>query len=197
MLWHWMAMDLKSSSRWPYNLLMSFDNPESLDLDGADKLFGIIAARYNRKLVDGLLDRTLKTLEEANVPQENIMIIRVPGSNEIPYLAGMQASSNAFDCIICLGVVIAGETNHHEVIAHCTAAAFQEIGLELEVPVINGIIVANSEEEAQARTIGSINRGKEFAQAALEMAAHKRVCEAVFENLMTDLDEDDDLFERN
>lgn len=180
---------------------MSFDNPESIDLDGADKTFGIAAARYNRELVDGMLERTVQTLQDANVPRDNITIIRVPGSNEIPYIAGMQASSDEFDCIICLGVVIAGETNHHEVIAHSTAAALQEIGLELEVPVINGIIVANTVEEAQERTIGTINRGKEFAEAALEMAAHKRVCEAVFENFMNELDEEDDdfddLFDRN
>jgi len=180
---------------------MSFDNPDSLDLKGADKTFSIVAARFNRELIDGLLERTIDTLLEANVTRDNIKVVRVPGSNEIPYMAGMLASSDEFDCVICLGVVVAGETRHHEVIATSTASALQVIGLELEIPIINGIIVANTLEDARARTVGAINRGREFAQAALEMAAHKRDFEAAFESLMEDLeDEDDDfddLFDRN
>lgn len=181
---------------------MSFDNPESLDINGSDKSFALVASRFNEELVDGLLERTVKALEAADVSRENISILRVPGANEIPFVVNMQAERDRFDCIICLGVVIAGATSHHEHIAHSTSNALQMIGIEQQVPVINGIITTNSLEEARERTIGKIDRGAEFAHAALEMAGHKILFEEEFEELMTEIDDDlddeqDDIFDRN
>jgi len=85
----------------------------------------------------------------------------------------MLAQTDEYDCVIALGVVLAGETNHHEHIAHATGIALQGIGIQSEVPVINGIIIANSREQAEARVFGEMDRGAEFAQAALEMAWHR------------------------
>jgi len=69
-----------------------------------------------------------------------------------------------------IGVVIAGDTNHHEIIGNSTASALLNISTSQKVPVINGILVVNNLAQAEARTGETINRGKEFAQAALEMA---------------------------
>ena len=74
--------------------------------------------------------------------------------------------------IIALGVVIAGETPHHMVIAHSTAQALQSISLKFGICVVNGIIVANTTEQAEARTVGKIQRGVEFAESAREMACN-------------------------
>jgi 6,7-dimethyl-8-ribityllumazine synthase len=70
--------------------------------------------------------------------------LRVPGLGELPYVANMTASSGEVDCVIALGVVIAGDTPHHEIIAQSTAHALQDIAIRSEVPVINGIIVTNN-----------------------------------------------------
>ena len=78
--------------------------------------------------------------------------------------------SGDFDAVIALGVVIAGETPHHMIIGNSTAFALQEVALDCQVPVINGIVVAETRKQAEERTIGSIKRGVEFAEAALEMA---------------------------
>jgi 6,7-dimethyl-8-ribityllumazine synthase len=78
------------------------------------------------------------------------------------------------DCVISLGVLIGGDTNHHEMVGQSVSQALQRVALSTHTPVINGVIVANTLKQAQARCLGSINRGAEFARAALEMAALSR-----------------------
>ncbi len=134
---------------------------------------GIVSAGYNRELVDNLLSSVLQTLEKHGVSRQNIDTYDVPGSNEIPYLLNMLAQTEEYDCLIALGIVIAGDTQHHEMIERTTAGAIQQIGLQSEIPVINGIITTNTQEQAEARAGAKINRGAEFAVAALCMAEHK------------------------
>jgi 6,7-dimethyl-8-ribityllumazine synthase len=86
------------------------------------------------------------------------------------------AANGKRDCVIGLGVLVAGNTNHHEMVGQSVSHALQQVALATHVPVINGVIVANNLKQAKDRCIGSINRGAEFAQAALEMAALKRTC---------------------
>jgi 6,7-dimethyl-8-ribityllumazine synthase len=136
--------------------------------------FGIVAARFNETLVDGLLARVVDTLRAAAVQGENIAVVRVPGSHEIPWAAQAFAAGGECDCVIALGVLIAGETNHHEMVGQSVSQAVQQIAMATGIPVINGVIVANSLVQARARCIGKINRGVEFAQAALEMATLRR-----------------------
>lgn len=152
---------------------MSTDAPEALSYGGKELHFGVVAARYNSRFVDALLANVVKTLGKAGVPTEGIEIVRVPGSLEVPYVVSMLAGTGQFDCIVALGVVIAGATSHHDIIASTTAEAFITTSRELETPIINGIVTVNSEEEAKERCTGKLNRGKEFGLAALEMAALK------------------------
>jgi 6,7-dimethyl-8-ribityllumazine synthase len=107
------------------------------------------------------------------VPAGSIVEVAVPGSGEIPYAAYMSAMTGDYDCVIALGVVIAGDTPHHEIIAHSTANALQDAAIRSEVPVINGIVVTNNREQAVARCQGTLDRGTEFAHAALAMARHR------------------------
>lgn len=141
-------------------------------IDGTDLYFGIVAARYNNALIETLVERVRKTLRESKVSEGSIKVLRVPGSGELPYVANMLAQTGEYDCIIALGVVIAGDTPHHEIIAHSTALALQGIAIQTEVPVINGIITVNNREQADERVTGKMDRGTEFAHAALEMAWH-------------------------
>ncbi len=152
---------------------MSAHPPKAPELTAEDLFFCIVAARYNPELLDELLRRTTATLREHGVPAENIEVVRVPGSHELPYAAHVSALSGQFDAIIALGLVIAGDTNHHDVIAHSTAHAFHDVSTRTEVPVINGVITVHNQAQAEARITGHHDRGREFAHAALEMAALK------------------------
>ncbi len=152
---------------------MSVERPEYYEIDGSEFNFAIVASRYNKTFVDTLCDRVVQTLTGVKVPEENIDVLRVPGAMELPYVAAMQAASGGFDCVIALGVVIAGDTQHHSVIEMTTAQSFQSIGIQYEIPVINGVLTVGSIEQAEERITGGMNRGEEFARAALEMAQHR------------------------
>ncbi len=152
---------------------MSESPPEPAKIDGADYYIGVVASRFNGELVDELLTRTLEELLKNGVRQRNIEVLRVPGANEIPYAAHMLASTGEFDCLIALGVVIAGATSHHDVIAYGTAYSLHSIGMQSETPVINGILTVENVEQGRERVNGPRERGTEFARAALQMAAHK------------------------
>lgn len=153
---------------------MSFSPPPPVSLDGSACRFGIVAARYNPEFVDALVTQVRAYLRQAQVREEAIELWRVPGSNEIPVaVAGMLARAD-FDAVVALGVIVRGDTIHYEVIATSSAQALQAAALAARVPVINGIVVAENEEQARDRCLGRVNRGAEFAWAALEMAALKR-----------------------
>lgn len=148
---------------------MSLDKPKPKKLDASDYTFAIVASRFNQKLVDAMLKDVRKTLMARGAKKSDIRELRVPGSAELPFAASRLALLG-YDAIICLGVVIAGETPHHMVIAHSTAGALQRIAAENGIPIINGIVVTNDKAQAEARTIGKIRRGVEFAESAIEMA---------------------------
>lgn len=153
---------------------MSLDAPESPKVDGAAYRFGIAAARFNTTLVDGLLTRVVESLRQAGAKETNISIVRVPGSHEVPWAAQALATGSQCDCVVGLGVLIAGDTSHHEMVGASVSEALQRVALKTGIPVINGVIVVNNAAQAEERCTGRINRGAEFAAAALEMAALKR-----------------------
>lgn len=155
---------------------MSLTPPSPVSLDVRDCRIGIVAARYNPELVDGLLARVRQALLETGLPADSLEIWRVPGSNEVPVAVQGMLFSGAYDAIIALGVLVRGDTIHYEVIANATAHALQEAALGAAVPVINGIVVAENEAQARERCLGRVNRGAEFAAAALEMAQLRRRC---------------------
>lgn len=149
---------------------MSKNKPTHRPEARTDMRFAIVASRYNSKHVDFLLSRVQKKLRENRIPANAISVTRVPGASEIPYVANMLALTGEYDCVIALGVIIAGDTPHHEIIAHSTAGAIQDIAIDTQVPVINGILVANNEAQADERVFGETDRGSEFALAALDIS---------------------------
>jgi len=153
---------------------MSLEAPTSAVVSGAAFSVGIVAARFNQELVDALLARVLAGLRAAGVKERKIEVVRVPGSHEVPWAAHALAKRRGRDVVIGLGVLIAGDTNHHEMVGDSVSHALQHVAITTGVPVINGVIVANTRAQAVARTAGKIDRGAEFAAAALEMAALKR-----------------------
>jgi 6,7-dimethyl-8-ribityllumazine synthase len=153
---------------------VSLGKPSAAAIDGSAYRVGIAAARYNERLVGTLLEQVLAGLKAAGVPDRRIATVRVPGSNELPAAVQLLAGRYRVDVLIALGVIIRGDTLHYELIAQATAHALQQVALSQKMGVINGIVVAENEAQAEARCLGEINRGAEFARAALEMAALRR-----------------------
>jgi 6,7-dimethyl-8-ribityllumazine synthase len=88
----------------------------------------------------------------------------------VPWAIGRLAARGRYDCLIALGVLIGGDTNHHEMVGNSVSHALQRVAVDRGVPVINGVIVTDNLAQAKARCTGRINRGAEFAHAALAMA---------------------------
>lgn len=153
---------------------MSLDAPKPLPISAAGFRVGIVAARFNAALVDALLARAHARLASAGVPAASVETVRVPGSHEVPWAAAELAATGRFDAIIALGILVAGDTNHHELVGDAVAHALMRAALDTRVPVINGVIVVNTAAQAEARAAGPLDRGTEFANAALEMAALRR-----------------------
>ncbi len=161
---------------------MSLDKGKMPDISASGFKFAIAASRFNGELVDALLNDALKTLGRLGAAESDIEVVRVPGAGELPFTCDMLARSGQFDAVIALGVVIAGQTPHHEIIAHSTANALHAAAARTATPAINGIVVTNNLSQAQARTVGEIARGAEFAEAAVEMAYRASALKAKISN---------------
>ena len=153
---------------------MSFDAPEEIAIDGAPFSIGIVAARFNAELVEALLATIRAELANAGVKDRKIKLLRVPGSNELPVAAQWLAAGGALHCVIALGVLIKGDTMHHQIVGQSVTDALQQVALATRTPVINGVLVVETQKQAEVRCRGKINRGAEFARAALAMAALRR-----------------------
>jgi 6,7-dimethyl-8-ribityllumazine synthase len=153
---------------------MSFAVPQELTVDGAGLSVGIVAARYNPTLVDALLHQVFEHLRAAGVKEKKIRVHRVPGSNELPSAAQWLATARKPDVIVALGVIIRGDTTHYELISEAATQGLMRVALDARIAVINGVVVAENQKQADARCLGKINRGAEFARAALEMADLKQ-----------------------
>ena len=133
--------------------------------------FAIVASRWNDSLVARLIEGALKALAEVSADQDAVQIFRVPGSFEIPLCALKAAQSGKFDAVICLGVIIRGDTPHFEYIANETTRGIGEASLKTGVPLLFGVITADNVEQANERAgEGPGNKGFEAAMAAVELA---------------------------
>lgn len=158
----------------PSFFVMSLDAPSQLSIDGTPFTVGVVAARYNERLVGALLSQVTKRLRAAGVKEKKLFVVRVPGSNELPSAAQLLLRKRRCDVVVALGVIIRGGTLHYELVAQAASDGLLRVSLDARVPVITGVVVAENQEQAEERCLGRIDRGAEFAQAALEMAALKK-----------------------
>ena len=134
----------------------------------------IAVSDWNTEITDKLLNASLDYLTEAGVLKENIRIVRVPGSFELPFAAKTIIKSHKTDAVICLGCVIKGETQHDEYINNAIALGITQLSLATDIPVIFGVLTVNDMQQAQDRSGGTHgNKGTEAAHTALRMIQMK------------------------
>jgi 6,7-dimethyl-8-ribityllumazine synthase len=137
--------------------------------------FAIVAARFNEPITKRLVDGALAALSSHGPQAGAVEVYWVPGSFELPQAAAHLAATGRYAAIVCLGVVIRGQTPHFEHVAREAAAGIREVGLRTGVPVTFGVITALTEDQAWDRAGGAVgNRGEEAAEAAFEMAQFVR-----------------------
>jgi 6,7-dimethyl-8-ribityllumazine synthase len=140
-------------------------------LSARDFSFAIVASRWNDSLVSRLVAGALEALKESQAADDAVEIFRVPGSFEIPLCALKAAQSGKFDAVICLGVIIRGDTPHFDYVAAETARGITDAGLQTGVPLLFGVITADNVEQANARAGAKRdNKGYDAALAAVEVA---------------------------
>jgi 6,7-dimethyl-8-ribityllumazine synthase len=140
------------------------------NLDATGSRFAIVASRFNSFIVDRLLSAALDALERHGAQPDDITVVRVPGSFEIPLVAKTLAISKKYDAVICLGALLQGETPHFDYICSTVTRGIGLASLESGVPVIYGVLTCNTMEQAINRSgLKSGNEGFAAAMAALEM----------------------------
>lgn len=133
--------------------------------------FAVIVSAFNSDITEGLLRGAREALAAASVADGDITVVRVPGAFEIPVTALELGTRGEFDAIICIGCVIKGDTMHFEYIAAATCNGIADAANATGVPMALGVLTTLTEEQAQERAAsGSGNKGREAAEAAIEMA---------------------------
>lgn len=138
---------------------------------GRGRRVAVVAARFNRPVVDKLVDGAKAALAQHGVADEDVDLVWVPGAFELASVADRLASSGGFDAVVCLGAVIRGETSHYDFVAGEAARGIREASIRTGVPVIFGVLTTETLEQALDRAGGEHgNKGWDAAEAGLEMA---------------------------
>lgn len=140
-------------------------------LDSPRGRFAIVAARFNGVITQKLASGALARLADRGVSEQNIDLVWVPGSFEIPLVAQRLAASGRYAAVICLGCVVRGDTDHYQFVAAEAARGVAEAGRSTGVPVVFGVLTTETVEQALERASPGHNAGAEAAETALRMAS--------------------------
>ena len=147
-----------------------------IDLDGEGLRIGIVQSRFNEDICLGLLSACLTELKRLGIEEGDVLHVTVPGALEIPLALLKMAESQQFDALIAIGAVVRGETYHFDLVANESAAGISRVGLNFNIPIANGVLTTENEDQAERRMV---EKGTEAARMAVEMA-----------NLIMSLEED-------
>ena len=156
---------------------MGPSKPDALrgQLNAAGLRFAIVVSQFNSFITDRLLAGALDALERTGATNEQIEIVRVPGSFEIPLAAKKLAAGGRFDSVICIGCVLRGETSHYDYVCSETARGIQLAQLDTGVPMAFCVLTCDTLEQAIDRAgLKGGNKGYEAGLAAVEMATLSR-----------------------
>jgi 6,7-dimethyl-8-ribityllumazine synthase len=141
------------------------------NLVGKGKSFAIVVGRFNDFITKKLLEGALDSLARHDVADKDVSVYWVPGAFEIPSVARRLAESKKFDAVLCIGAVIRGATPHFEYVAAEAAKGVAQAAMATGLPVIFGVLTADTLEQAIERAgTKAGNKGAEAAMAAIEMA---------------------------
>ena len=140
------------------------------DMISKNKKFGIVVSRFNEFISEKLLHGAIDTLLKHGVKDEDVSVVWVPGSFEVPVITKKMAMSEKFDAIICLGTIIRGETSHFDFVANEAVKGIAKVSIDYTIPCVFGILTTDNLEQAidRAGSKGG-NKGRDAALVAIEM----------------------------
>lgn len=131
--------------------------------------FAIVAAQYNARYVNSMLRAARKVLADAGA--ESVRVVRVPGAYEIPLVAAKLARAQPLAAVICLGVILRGETQHAQLIGEAVTSALMQLQIWMGVPMVHEVLLLENRQQAEVRCLSpEHNRGAEAAATAVAMA---------------------------
>jgi len=140
-------------------------------LSAEKKRFAIIASRFNDFITERLIGGAVDALTRSGAKEDNVDIIKVPGAFEIPLIAKKLVDTGGYDAVLCLGAIIRGATPHFDYVSAEASKGIAKVGLDAKIPVIFGVITADTIEQAVERAgTKAGNKGWDAAIAAIEMA---------------------------
>ena len=137
------------------------------NLAGTGLRVGVVQARFNENIGEGLRSGCLSELARLGVADADITCTTVPGALELPLTLQAMAQSKRFDALVALGAVIRGETYHFEIVANESARGVTDVQLNTGIPIANAVLTTEDDDQALVRMV---QKGAEAAQAAVEMA---------------------------
>ena len=137
------------------------------NLAGAGIRVGIVMARFNLNIGEGLLSACTDELLQLGVARSDIRIVTVPGALEIPLVLQTMANSGKYDALVALGAVIRGETYHFELVSNEMGAGVTRVGLDTGLPIANGVLTTEDDDQAIARMR---EKGSDCARTVVEMS---------------------------
>ena len=137
------------------------------DLNGKGLRIGIVMSRFNVDIGEGLLGACVAELDKLGVKQSEMTLVTVPGALEIPLVLLKMALSDNYDALIALGAVVRGDTYHFELVANESGTGITQVQLDSGVPIANGILTTDTDDQALARMTV---KGADCALVAVEMA---------------------------
>jgi 6,7-dimethyl-8-ribityllumazine synthase len=143
-----------------------------IEMHGEGLRVGIVRSRFNEGIGRASLEACVARLAELGVRPDDVTVASVAGALEAPLTLQRLAGTGKYDALIALGAVIRGETYHFEIVSNESSAGIAQVALDAGVPIANGILTTNSEEQAQVRAAG---KGRDCAEVAVEMATLLRL----------------------
>lgn len=139
-----------------------------------DFRIGVISTRWNENLVKKLQADVKETLLSNSLSEENIVQMEVPGAFELPIAARLMCAAQKVDAVVCIGVLIKGETDHYDLIASAVSSGLMDLQLTLSIPMIFGVLCCPDTKTAEERSIGDKSHAVGWAKTAIEMANLKK-----------------------
>ncbi|MBR6876779.1 MAG: 6,7-dimethyl-8-ribityllumazine synthase [Neisseriaceae bacterium] len=137
------------------------------NLDGEGLRIGIVQARFTNEVGSAMVAVAREKLRELGVDDDDIVLVTVPGALEVPLALQNLAMTEQFDALIAFGAVIRGETYHFELVSNESGAGITRVGLDFNIPIANGILTTENDEQAHARIQ---EKATDAAMVAVEMA---------------------------